>query len=91
MGQSVATFTEMFRLYGFEPCDDSSQEHGFEKIALFTRDKLVKHAARQLQTGRWTSKLGDGFDIAHSTLEDLEGKKYGFAEHFYRRKRENSR
>jgi hypothetical protein len=34
------------------------------------------HAARQLPTGHWTSKLGESEDIEHR-LHDLEGLIYG--------------
>jgi hypothetical protein len=37
---------------------------------------VPKHAARQLLTGRWTSKLGKMEDIEHG-LRDLEGTVYG--------------
>jgi hypothetical protein len=39
---------------------------------------LAKHAARQLPSGRWTSKIGVLEDIEHS-LRDLEGDEYGTA------------
>ena len=52
-------------------------EPGFEKIALFATDQAVPlHAARQLASGRWTSKLGEREDIEHA-LRDLEGEIYG--------------
>jgi hypothetical protein len=51
-------------------------ESGFEKIALFASDGVPKHAARQLESGRWTSKLGTREDIEHA-LHDLEGAIYG--------------
>ena len=35
------------------------------------------HAARQLPTGKWTSKLGKGKDIEHDTPEDVAGGLYG--------------
>ncbi len=37
---------------------------------------LPTHAARQLASGRWTSKLGKAEDIEHD-LHDLEGDLYG--------------
>ena len=37
---------------------DSALEPGWERIALFTIDNEVKHAARQLPSGTWTSKMG---------------------------------
>ena len=52
-------------------------EPGFEKIAVCANDQGVpKHAARQLNKGRWTSKLGRMADIDHA-LHDLEGTLYG--------------
>ncbi len=71
-----AEMTTMLNLFhqegGFEPCEDGSFEEGFEKIALYFCDGIVTHAARQLSSGRWTSKLGSMEDIEHS-LEMLEG------------------
>jgi hypothetical protein len=52
-------------------------EPGFEKVALFAdASGMPQHAARQLATGRWTSKLGRMEDIEHA-LRDLEGGIYG--------------
>ena len=42
----------------------------------FTPGRIVKHAARQLTSGRWTSKVGQNIDIEH-TLAGLEGPFYG--------------
>jgi hypothetical protein len=39
------------------------------------------HFSRQLENGRWTSKLCDAFDVEHETLEAVEvyfGKAYFF-------------
>ena len=70
---STAAFVEAFGTLGFEPCGSQALEFGYEKIALFA-DSLgeTTHAARQLADGRWTSKLGKGFDIIHD-LEDIGG------------------
>jgi hypothetical protein len=35
------------------------------------------HAARQLDNGKWTSKLGQLEDIEHESLEALSGAVYG--------------
>jgi hypothetical protein len=52
-------------------------EPGSEKIAVFANAKGVPtHAARQLASGFWTSKLGVSEDIEHR-LRDLEGDIYG--------------
>jgi hypothetical protein len=82
----ISSFTEMLGRHGYKPCQTSEIEDGYEKIALYSKDGFVQHAARQRPSGRWTSKLGYcGYDIAHHGLGDLEGKRYGFAKHFFRR------
>lgn len=47
---------------------------------------MPKHAARQLASGRWTSKLGKLEDIDHA-LHDLEGMLYGAVVLFMKRPR----
>ena len=69
---------QAFRTLGYEVCENERLETGFEKIAIYAEiDGELKHAARQLESGRWTSKLGGWEDIEHSTLAALEGKEYG--------------
>ena len=46
------------------------------------------HAARQLESGDWTSKLGKSVDIRHSTLAALGGEMYGRVAFLLRRPRE---
>jgi hypothetical protein len=84
----VESFVKLYEKTGdYQRCDNSSLELGFEKIAIFwnynpdSGKNEVTHAARQLQTGWWTSKLGDYSDITHKTLAGLEGKwpAYGTA------------
>ena len=62
---------------GFEDCDSIEHETSFEKVAVFV-DSSGKptHAARQLPSGRWRSKLGSIEDIEH-VLHELEGGAYG--------------
>ncbi len=55
--------------------DDEQLEPGYQKIALFARAGVPKHAARQLPSGRWISKLWIE-DIEHA-LHDLTGMAYG--------------
>jgi hypothetical protein len=65
-----------FQTKGFEDCDDDSFEDGIEEIALYaTSNGKPTHAARQLENGMWTSKLGDYEDIEHQTLDCLNGEK----------------
>ena len=81
---SVEAYTKAFSTLGYEPCDDGSLEAGHEKIALFADDDGPTHAARQLDNGRWTSKLGMLEDIEH-TLEGLSDCQYGKIVLFMRR------
>lgn len=75
--ETLEAFVEAYRTLGYEPCVTSAHEDGFEKVAIYVdRDELPQHAARQLENGRWTSKLGELEDIEH-TLEGLEGAHYG--------------
>ncbi len=59
---------------------DFSLEAEFEKVAIY-EDAQGKptHMARQLDSGLWTSKLGEAWDIVHHALEGIEGQQYGRA------------
>jgi hypothetical protein len=83
--ESVQAFVEFYGIYGYEVCPTSDLEEGFEKIAIYTEDGEVTHAARQVPSGRWTSKLGVLEDIEHDTLEGLERRGYGQATVFMKR------
>jgi hypothetical protein len=74
--ESVTAFMAVFAALGFEECSNDSMEPGFEKIAIFAVDDHVKHTARQLENGAWTSKLGRAEDIEHR-LPDLVSERYG--------------
>jgi hypothetical protein len=63
--------------FGYRACDNGEREAGFEKIALYADPTGVQHAARQLQSGVWLSKIGELEDIEHTTLESLESDDYG--------------
>jgi hypothetical protein len=74
---SINAFVAAFLTLGYTVCADESVEPGFEKLAMFADSEGVPtHAARQLPTGRWTSKLGQSEDIEHE-LRALEGPIYG--------------
>jgi hypothetical protein len=74
--EDVETFKLMFVQLGYSACSNADFEEGFEKVAIYAIGDNVKHAARQLTNGRWTSKLGASHDIEHSP-EGLEGDFYG--------------
>jgi hypothetical protein len=74
---NLEAFREAFATLGYVVCSGEELEPGFEKIALFAKEQGgPSHAARQLDSGRWTSKLGRMQDIEHA-LRDLEGELYG--------------
>jgi len=79
-------FTQAFETRGYEVCVDPYPELGFQKIAIYLdKDGDPSHAARQLENGFWTSKVGDYEDIEHKRLETL--KDYGQAAIYMRRPR----
>lgn len=83
----LSSFVAMFATHGYAPCADGKPENAVEKVAVFASpDGHVKHAARQLANGRWTSKLGPADDISHELLA-LEGTQYGFVVQFLARLR----
>jgi hypothetical protein len=87
-------YEELFASIGYEICDNAKYEEGFEKIALYFDDAgKPTHAARQLPTGKWTSKLGPNIDIEHETPEVLngpgDGRGYGTVKIFMKRPKEN--
>ena len=81
----LGILVEMFRSLGYEECGDDSLEAGFEKVALYGSGFLYTHAARQLPSGKWTSKLGRSEDIEHDSPEILAGGVYGEVVEFMRR------
>jgi hypothetical protein len=75
--ETLEAFQALFASLGYEPCDAEAFESGCAKVALFANEnREPKHAARQLSSGRWTSKLGAWEDIEHA-LHDLDGDEYG--------------
>ena len=74
---TVDAFAQMYAHLGYERCTSAALERGLEKVAIFVNaDGAPTHAARQLSTGKWTSKLGCSVDIVHA-LKGVEGRTYG--------------
>lgn len=85
MENNTGAFVAAFATIGYQPCLDGSLEDGFEKLAIYHLPSGVQHAARQLSSGRWTSKLGSLEDIEHSSPAELEGAIYGTVVQYVRR------
>lgn len=76
--ESLAAFEHAFAGLGYVKCDDGTHKIGIEKIAIYADSAgKPKHAARQLKSGSWTSKLGPYHDIEHKTPYGIEGAQYG--------------
>lgn len=74
---TLGAFTAAYGTLGYQPCGlQSALIAGIEKIAIYTQQAIPTHAARQLPTGLWTSKIGQSVDIEHSLLA-LDGGLYG--------------
>ena len=84
---SIGALEDVFLGLGFEKCEDAELESGFDKVALFVNNGRWSHAAKQLDDGSWTSKLGVFQDIEHKALETLTGTYYGEVHCLLRRKK----
>lgn len=78
---TLAAFTQAYGILGFRLCFDGALENGIQKLALYGKGPLgaeiPTHAALQLPSGRWTSKLGPFEDIDHETDDAVNGPVYG--------------
>ena len=74
---TVAAAIQTFESLGFEQCASNDLEPGFTKVAIYGDTAGYTHAARQLDDGKWASKIGKLEDIEHVSLGDLVGSAYG--------------
>lgn len=86
-GTTVPFLVTAYEALGFLVCQNPDLETGFDKVAIYANATGYTHAARQLQDGRWASKLGELEDIEHDTLDDLAGSDYGAVVTFMMRPR----
>ncbi|MFM6320741.1 MAG: hypothetical protein ACKPH1_06190 [Microcystis panniformis] len=75
---TLSAFIDAYSTNGFEVCPTRDPHlefspNGFfvEKIAIYTIDGRPSHACRQLNSGRWTSKIGVREDVEHELVEDF--------------------
>lgn len=73
---SVHAFERMFSMMHYKRCKNENLETSYEKVAIFAIAGKVKHAARQLEDGSWTHKMGESIDLV-TTLRAVEGPLYG--------------
>ena len=87
--EDADTLDDLIRAFSavqFVRCETPELEPGYEKIALYEdQSRRYTHAARQLPTGKWTSKLGRFVDIEHDTPDDVAGGAYGNIAGFMKR------
>lgn len=74
---TIENFIAAFGTEGFQVCEHRNVELGYQKVALYADKGKPTHMARQLPNGKWTSKLGEGWDIEHTSLEGVESAGYG--------------
>ena len=68
----VEGVTSALATVGFVECEGAAMEDGYEKVAIFADEDGFTHVARQMPSGRWTSKLGQHWDIEHE-LDAMAG------------------
>lgn len=82
---NIKTFIQLFKSIGYAICKDGDLEEEFDKIAIFVdASNTPTHAARQLNNGFWTSKLGQHIDVQH-TINSIEEGAYGMVSTFMKR------
>ncbi|MBV9761031.1 MAG: hypothetical protein JO340_10750 [Acidobacteriaceae bacterium] len=88
---SLDAVLTVYEKLGFTVCIGGEPEEDFEKIAIFAKKvsgrTVPTHAARQLASGKWTSKLGACEDISHETFDAVNGPLYGEAICFMSRRK----
>jgi hypothetical protein len=84
-------FIQAYGTLGYEVCDKGEVEAEYDKIAVYEKNGVPTHAAKQLEDGRWKSKLGPWEDIEHNTVEAVQTFQgvgiYGEVAFYMKRKR----
>lgn len=79
---SLTSYIEAYKTLGYELCSDPRIDPGFKKVAIYVgSDGIPTHAARQLQDGRWTSKLGASYDVEHDFIYQWIDSQIGLYPH----------
>jgi hypothetical protein len=72
----LGCYVALFEDLGYELCVNADLEPGFLKIAIYANGNAFHHVAKQLRSGRWSSKIGMSFDVRHDDLEALNDAVY---------------
>ena len=81
----MESLKEVFAGLGYEQCQNSDAEEGYQKVALYGFQDRFGHAALQMPDGRWRSKMGQGPVIEHRSPESLSAGMYGDSTAYMRR------
>ena len=77
---TINNFVNLYRKFNYEICEDSSWEPDYDKIALYISilscRNTVSHAAKQIDSYWWSSKMG-GDELFEHDLEAIENKNVG--------------
>ena len=85
-GYELDALVSAFETLGYAVCDGPELEPGFEKVAVYANEQGEwRHAAKQLPDGRWSSKLGECEDVAHTDPDDVAGEINGWATRYMKR------
>ena len=81
---TIEAYINLYEFLGYERCEHGNLEEGYIKVAVFAIGTWPTHAARQLENGNWTSKLGKNIDVEHSIFS-IEDGAYGQVIQYLRR------
>jgi hypothetical protein len=88
---SIGAFVQAYETKGFRLCIGGTLEVGIEKVAIYGKrtidGTIPTHAALQLPSGNWTSKLGRFEDIEHADIDAVNGPCYGSVVYYMSRSR----
>src|SRR6266487_4587439 len=57
--ETLKNYILAFKSEGYVLCKHGTHKRGIEKVAIFVKNDHPIHAARQLESGLWTSKCGN--------------------------------
>jgi hypothetical protein len=73
-----STIKSIFELHGYSLAGSYDLEPGYEKVVFYSDENgEPQHFARQLPSGKWTSKMGNLNDIEHDSLDLIAASIYG--------------